>query len=1551
MNLEPKDDVLNLFADATRRWFSAAFAEPTEVQRRGWPVIAARRHSLLLAPTGSGKTLAAFLWAIDALSRQGARAREQAGVQVLYVSPLKALVYDIERNLQAPLSGLRAAAGSGSPLPRVAVRTGDTSQRDRRLQSRDPAEILVTTPESLYLILGAAQRETLRSVQTVIVDEVHALAPTKRGAHLALSLERLAALTDREPQRIGLSATARPISEVARYLGGDRPVEVVDASGAPHLSMQISVPLRDMTQPALGGLSPQIEGARGGLSPQIEGARGGLSPQIEEDLDLGDELDWDPRGAGPGDPRGPEGTLLGELHVSEPERSTSIWPALHGPLLEAVRAHRSTIIFVNSRGLCERLCQRLNELAEEELLRSHHGSLAHDQRKQIEEALKAGEIRGIVATSSLELGIDMGTVDLVVLVESPGAVARGLQRVGRAGHQVGAISKGLVLPKHRGDLLEATVVVGQMLAGEIEPLKLPQNPLDVLAQQIVAACAQDDWEVEPLGALVRRAANYAQLSDDVLRGVLDMLAGRYPSTEFADLKPRLVWDRDADRLTARRGAKSIAAVSGGTIPDRGLYGVHLGADGPRLGELDEEMVHETRPGQTFTLGASTWRVEQITRDRVLVSPAPGEPGKLPFWHGDRPGRPIELGRAVGGFVRELEAVAREGDEAAEAWLRARCPLDELAAINLLSYVREQQEATGTLPTDRAITVEQFRDELGDWRVCILSPFGARVHAPWALALERSLSAGAGFEVQTLYSDDGIVLRFADAEELPGLDQLLPDPDEIEDLLVEQLASSALFAAQFRENAARALLLPRRRPGKRVPLWAQRLKAQNLLAVAQQYPSFPIVLETYRACLQDVFDLPALTELLRAAQRRELRVDQVETKSASPFARSLVFAYVAAYMYEGDAPLAERRAQALSLDRQMLRELLGAEELRDLLDAEVVGAVEDELQLRAADYRARNKEGLADVLRRLGDLSPPELEARCLEPQAVASWAEELVGERRALWLRIGGEQRLVAIEDTALYRDALGTMPPGGVPEVFLEPVEAPLEALLRRFARTHGPFTTEQLADRYGALPAQLAPVLEALELRELLLGGDFRPGGSEREWCDPEVLRRLRRRTLAKLRDEVAPVEHAVLGRFLPGWHGVAPALASNGAPPRRASGEARLDAALAQLEGLPLSFRELEGVLLPARVDGFRPAMLDQLGAMGQLVWIGAGALGSDDGRVALYRRERVPWLHGPPEVDHEALSAPQRALLAQLERGGASFFTELCMACPELPQREVAEELWQLVWSGLVTNDTFLPLRALRQPARARGRRASPAAAGRWSLVTNLLGPEQARPSATEQAHARALLLLERHGLVTREVAQAEGLAGGFSAIYPVLRAMEEAGKIRRGYFVEGLGGAQFAHTGAVERLRARRDLGVEAEVVKLSAVDPANPYGATLPWPRCSGGDDVSSPRRVPGASVLLVDGALVLYLDRGARRALTFGLEQLSPTAARTAAGDERVEHARRAIDALKPLAATRRGRYLRIETLDGVPARQSPLAPLFEQRGFNHDLKGLVFEARLGAR
>jgi len=1444
-------EALASFSEKTRAWFERSFAAPTPAQELGWPAIAGGSSVLIQAPTGSGKTLAAFLSGIDRLTGSPGE-----GLRLLYISPLKALNYDVERNLRGPLAGL------GSEL-KVAVRTGDTPAKERAAMLRHPPDILITTPESLYLLLTSRARETLKSLETVILDEVHAVAGTKRGSHLALSLERLERLVGRPIQRIALSATQRPLEEIGRFVSGGRPIEIVDAGVRKKLDLAVQVPVPDMRE-------------------------------------------------------------LGQ--------TGSIWPSIYPEIVELVRAHRSTIVFVNNRRLAERLALRVNEASGEELARAHHGSLAREQRTEIEEALKRGDLRCLVATSSLELGIDMGAVDLVIQVESPKSVARGLQRIGRAGHTIEATAKGRIFPKFRGDLLEAAVVARRMHAGLIEETRIPLQPLDVLCQQIVAICCEEEISVDDLHELVRRAYPFSGLSRAQLENVLDMLAGRYPSDEFAELKPRIVWDRTGGIVRGRPGVQRLAVTNAGTIPDRGLYGVHLVDGGGRVGELDEEMVYEARQGQVFLLGASSWRIEQITRDRVLVSPAPGVPGAVPFWKGEGVGRPVELGEAIGQVSREL--VALPGEVALER-LRGEYGLDERAAENLLAYLHDQAEATGALPSDKTIVVERFRDEIGDWRVVVLTPFGARVHAPWALALGARLRDALGLEAHAIWSDDGIALHLPDVEQPPPMHELLIGPEEIEELVVGELAGSALFGARFRENAARALLIPRRRPGQRTPLWQQRLKAQSLLEVARRYPAFPIMLETYRECLQDVFDLPALRQVLKRLQTRELDLVEVETASASPFASSLIFEYVASYMYEDDTPPAERRAQALSLDRGLLRELLGQEELRDLLDA---GAVEEvERDLRGAP---RDADELHDVLRLRGDLRPGEFDE---------AFAAVLETERRAVRVRFAGAERLIAAEDAGRYRDALGAMPPAGLPDVFLEPVADALSSLIRRYARGRGPFTTADAAERFGLEAAPVEEILTALEREEALVRGELRPGGTEREWCDPDVLRRLRRASLARLRKEVEPAEPAALARFLPGWQGI----------DRRST----LREALVPLQALALPVALWESDLLPRRVPGYQPAELDQLCASGEVVWVGAGLE-----RVGIYFRQDARLLGSPLTSPRPEGRLPEqiRAALA----AGALFWDEL-LAAAGLDREEALPALWDLVWAGEVTNDSWQPLRAERrfetQPSERRMRRfarsraqAPTATQGRWSLTRALFGPvpvpgTETGPAASggaeevlQKAHSevaigvsgqvrvpgtdrRALaeLLLERQGIVTQSGVRAEGIPGGYGAVYGELKALEVLGLCRRGYFVEGLGGAQFALPGAVERLRELRPRpGVEAEALVLAAADPAQPYGAALSWPARSAGRAA----RVAGAHVVLLGGEAVLFVERGGRSLLPLR--------------DPDESWLRAALEALVAHVRRREIKRLAVERFDGEPVVSSEVMPLLLEAGFIAGPRRVVLRA-----
>lgn len=1462
---------LDQFSEATRTWFGAAFAEPTPAQQGAWTAISEGRHALVVAPTGSGKTLSAFLWSVDRLASEPVPERSKR-CRVLYVSPLKALAVDVERNLRAPLVGIRQTAerlrseGRATEVPeiRVGVRSGDTPAQERRRLATTPPDILITTPESLFLMLTSQARESLRGVETVIVDEVHAVAGTKRGAHLALSLERLDELLERPAQRIGLSATVRPVDEVARFLGGSAPVEVVAPPSEKRWDLQVVVPVEDITQ-------------------------------------LGEEGDDGPRAG-------------------------SLWPHVEARVLDLVEQHTSTIVFCNSRRLAERLTARLNELSWERagiafeqggsrtpaevmaqsgrtdaapegaelVARAHHGSVSKEQRAVIEDDLKRGRLPCVVATSSLELGIDMGAVDLVVQVESPPSVASALQRVGRAGHQVGEVSRGVMFPKHRGDLVPAAVAVERMRSGGIEALHVPANPLDVLAQQLVAAASMDTWQVDALLELCRRSAPFASLPRSAFEATLDLLTGRYPSDEFAELRPRLVWDRVSGELTARPGAQRLAVTSGGTIPDRGLFGVFLvGEKASRVGELDEEMVYESRVGDVFTLGTTSWRIEDITHDRVLVVPAPGQPGRLPFWTGDTLGRPAELGEAIGAFTRELAAMP-----AAQALARCRdSGLDAWAADNLVALLTEQQEVAGTVPHDRQLVVERFRDELGDWRLVVHSPYGTPVHAPWALAINARLRERYGTDAQAMATDDGIVLRIPETDqEPPGAEIVAFEPDEIEALVTHEVGGSALFASRFRECAARALLLPRRDPGRRAPLWQQRQRAAQLLEVAVRYPSFPIVLETVREVLQDVYDVPALVALQKRIADRHVRVVDVQTQRPSPMAQSLLFGYVAAFMYEGDSPLAERRAAALALDQGLLAELLGRAELRELLDPEVLADTEAELQRLAEHRRAKDREGVADLLRLLGPLTRAEVEARCEPGAQVADWLEELTTARRVFPVLMTGEQRHAVVEDVSRLRDGLGVPVPPGVPDTFAEPVDDPLGDLVGRHARTHGPFTASEVATRLGLGVAVVQHTLARLAGQGRVVEGEFRPHGAGQEWCDAEVLRLLRRRSLARLREEVEPVEPEALARFLPSWQHV-----SGSGRGRGLRGLDGVVTVVEQLAGCPVPASALESLVLPARVADYQPSLLDELTSTGELLWAGHGALPGADGWVSLHLADTAP-LTLPDPQDLE-LSPDHDAVLAALGGGGAFFFRQLAEAVGQSDDKRLATVVWELAWSGRVGNDTLAPLRGLtrgrrgahptrRTPPRVRGGRARPRLsgaalravppdmAGRWFLLPE---PEQ---DPTARAHATAEALLERHGIVTRGAVVSERSPGGFAAAYKVLSAFEDSGRCRRGYFVEGLGAAQFGGSGAVDRLRTHSrtsrdrdafDPDAAPQAIALAATDPANPYGAALPWPPQEAGH---RPGRKAGAIVVLVDGVLTLYVERGGRTLLTFAEQQLEPAVA-----------------------------------------------------------------------
>ncbi|MBU4614192.1 ATP-dependent helicase [Rhodococcus sp. GG48] len=1531
------DAVLDRFSAPTREWFDGAFPAPTAAQLGAWDSIASGSHTLVVAPTGSGKTLSAFLWALDRLAtavEAGAsdekraaeqrtteqrtteqRTTEQRTTKVLYISPLKALGVDVERNLRAPLVGITQTAkrlGFEPPEIRVGVRSGDTPTGERRKMIKTPPDILITTPESLFLMLTSSARETLTGVETVIVDEVHAVAGTKRGAHLALSLERLDMLRDKPVQRIGLSATVRPHEEVGRFLAGSAPIRIVAPPAAKTFDLTVRVPVEDMTE--LGIAEPDPES----MSP---------TPQ-----------------------------------------AGSIWPHVEEQIVDLILDHRSSIVFANSRRLAEKLTARLNEIYAERLggavekqgrppaqlgaptevnygadpllARAHHGSVSKDQRAIIEDDLKSGRLRCVVATSSLELGIDMGAVDLVVQVEAPPSVASGLQRVGRAGHQVGEISRGVLFPKHRTDLIHCAVTVERMTNGKIEALEIPANPLDILAQQTVAATALEPLDVEQWYDVVRRSGSFATLPRSAYESTLDLLAGRYPSDEFAELRPRLVWDRDGGTLTGRPGSQRLAVTSGGAIPDRGLFAVYMvGERQSRVGELDEEMVYESRVGDVFALGATSWRIEEITYDRVLVSPAYGLPGRLPFWHGDGLGRPAELGEALGGFLRELSSSTP--DEVAARLVAAG--LDTNATTNLAALIEDQQQATGRVPTDRTLVVERFRDELGDWRLVLHSPYGLRVHAPWALAIGARLRERFGVDAAPTASDDGIIVRLPDTDDTPpGAELFAFERDEIEDIVTDEVGGSALFASRFRECAARALLLPRRTPGKRAPLWQQRQRSAQLLDVARKFPTFPILLETVRECLQDVYDLPALRDLFGRIARRQIRMVEVETATPSPFASSLLFDYVGAFMYEGDSPLAERRAAALSLDSTLLAELLGRVELRELLDADVIAKAERELQRLTPERHARDVEGMADLLRLLGPVTTEEAAERSTADPV--PWLDELVAHRRALRVSFAGRQWWTAVEDVARLRDGLGVPLPIGTPAAFIEPVDDPLGDLLGRYARTHGPFTVSEAAERFGIGSAVARDVLARLANEKRVVEGEFRPGASGSEWCDAEVLRRLRRRSLAAAREEVEPVSTATLGRFLPGWQHVGGSL-------RGLDGVVTV---VEQLAGVPVPASALESLILASRVRDYSPAMLDELTATGEVLWSGAGQISGKDGWVSLHLADSSPLtLATPAEID---LTDLHRSILDTLAGGGAYFFRQLSDTVQSTDDTALAAAIWDLVWAGYIGNDTLAPLRALlsdtsratpshRTPRRAPRahayrrlgrptmptRSGPPTAGGRWSLLPE---PE---PDPTLRAHATADLLLERYGVVTRGSVVAEEVPGGFASMYKVLTGFEDGGRCRRGYFVDTLGGAQFSTPDVVDRLRTHSD-SIEgrhttAPAVTLAASDPANPYGAALPWPQSMAGDDAPKhrPGRKAGGLVSLVDGELVLFVERGGRTVLTF-TDDIGVL--RTAA---------------ESLAATvKRGGIDKVvvEKVDGATIHGNDFAPLLTEVGFSATPRGFRLRA-----
>lgn len=1438
------EEILERFHPQVSTWFREVFAAPTRVQAEAWESISAGENSLVVAPTGSGKTLAAFLWSLNSLVERagqqalpidGAETSTHGGVKVLYISPLKALGVDVENNLRAPLTGIaRVAHRMGRDMPdiSVAVRSGDTPQAERNRQVRRPPDILITTPESLYLMLTSKAAGILASVDTVIVDEIHALAGTKRGVHLTLSLERLALIAGHF-QRIGLSATVRPLDEVANFLGPR--TNIINPPGERKWELDVAVPVEDMSD-----------------LPVPEDASTIGEAVIDDQLDA-------------------------------PAASPSIWPHIERAVYEQVMEHRSTIVFVNSRRSAERLTSQLNELWAKEhdpeslspalrrppaqlmkatdtaghaapvIARAHHGSVSKEERLLTETMLKEGSLRAVVSTSSLELGIDMGAVDLVIQVESPPSVASGLQRVGRAGHTVGAVSEGTFYPKHRADLVQTAVTVPRMRAGMIEKLHTPVSPLDVLTQQTIAAVSVADLDVDEWYDTVRRAWPYRDLAREVYDAVINLVIGVYPSTDFADLRPRAVLEGNV--LSARPGAQRVAVTSGGTIPDRGMFGVFLvGAEDAaprRVGELDEEMVYESRVGDVFTLGASSWRIENITRDQVQVSPAPGHTGRLPFWSGDGLGRPYELGLALGRFRREA------GENLDPA-------LDDNARRNLLAYLDEQREATGIVPDEKTLVLERFTDELGDWRVVLHTPFGKGVNAAWALAAGWRVSQETGMDAQAVAGDDGIVLRLPQGEKEPGGALFIFDAEEISDIVTEQVGNSALFASRFSECAARALLLPRRNPGKRAPLWQQRQRAEQLLDVARNYPSFPIILETVRECLQDVYDLPSLRTVMGDIATRRVRIAEVTTDQPSPFASSLLFNYTGAFMYEGDTPLAEKRAAALSLDPALLAKLLGTVELRDLLDPEIIAEVDASLRRLG---RATTPEQFADTLRMVGPVPLDELADYTPVPLA---GLESSLGAR-VMRVRIGGREHIAQSLDAPLLRDGLGIPVPPGVAARQATVPDA-LTQLVNRWVRTRGPFTLRDLASAFGLAIGAAHAALDPDKVVE----GRYRQGVQEKEYAAPEVLRLIRSRSLARARAQTRPVSQSAYGRFAPAWLNVAPV----GVTPalRGADG---VFAAVEQLAGVRLPASAWESWILPSRVGDYRPEMLDELTSSGEVAIVGAGKAGARDPWIMLLPSDYAAQL--TPQVDEPLLSLTQAQVMEKIRAGGGFLFTDLLTG--STTAEELRESVWDLVEAGLVSPDSFAPIRARlaggrtahrarRRPSRSRVR------SGRTSFSSatppDMVGRWAASPAADADPTRRSVALgeawLDRYGVVTRGAVVAEDVVGGFALAYKVLSGFEESGKAMRGYLIDGLGAAQFSTPATIDRLRGHQDSedvagwpsGTrEPRVYVLAATDPANPYGAALPWPE-------QGPTRSAGAVVVLIDGLLAAHLTRGGKTMTTF---------------------------------------------------------------------------------
>jgi ATP-dependent Lhr-like helicase len=1404
-------------------WFRETFGEPTPAQEIAWPALARGESALVVAPTGSGKTLAAFLVFLDRLAKEPDRERE--GVRVLYVTPLKALGNDIHRNLEVPLEGMtRLAERLGQPPPgiTIGIRSGDTPQKERDRLTRKPPDVLITTPESLYLMLTSERAaKTLASVEAVIVDEVHALAPNKRGTHLALSLERLAWLTGRPFQRIGLSATVRPAERVAAWLSGHergtaRPIQVLDSGGRKEIDLTIASPVEDFRE------------------------------------------------------------LPGE----------SVWPSIFDELHRLVREHRSTLIFVNNRRLAERAARQINERAGEDLARVHHGSLSREKRYEVEALLKAGKLPAMVSTSSMELGIDIGAIDLVVQIESPKSVTAGLQRVGRAGHLVGEVATGRIIPKVRVDLVDAAAVARGMLRREIETTEVPEGCLDILAQQIAATVSNGEWTDTQLFELARGSYPFRELDRGRFEAVLGMLSGKYPAARFGELRPRVVWNRSNGEVRARPGTRMLAVTNGGAIPDRGYFRVVHSGTGARLGELDEQFVFEARPGDSFLLGSAVWRLEHIDRDEVIVTEAPGAMPTIPFWEGDLAGRPYEQGVRFGEFLGEV--AQRLDDPDVEGWLREECALDELAAANLKTFLTEQRDAAGELPTNRKILVEEFDDELGDRRVLVHSPFGSRVHNAWMLVVRARIRDAENLDVEAIASDDGFMLRLPGRDSPVPIDLItqLPGDEELDELLLRELQISPIFGALFRECAARALLLPRRMPDRRTPLWLQRIRAQDLMQLVKRYGEFPILLEAYREAWDDLLRVRDFRVVADGLRSGEIAVHHVASDIPSPFAFHFLFDYQMENRYVGDYPRAEWRTQLLAVDRDLLARVVRPDALRDLLDAGAIQRVEALLQRMDDRSRPRTADELADALTALGDLTDEEMRAR-----AGSRWremADLLVQDGRAVRVEVGGERRWVPADHAAEY-------------EAMAKGDDSATGVVLRRHLAGHGPVTAAELASRYGLPEAEITAALMELRSDGQVSTGEFRPGGSEREWVDTDNLKRIHRETLQVLRKEIQPVDPERYADFL-----LAQAVETPGT-------EAGARLVLERLAGLPVPAAALIPEILSPRFRHGDISAVESLVRVGEYLWQGLPGR-----RVALFPRsgaERL--LRRPAEASGEAAGAVE-ALLAER---GASFLSEVSRDAG-LPEPDALKALFALAWAGRVTNDA---LTGIQEPGRARARRGTRAERlgeahripqyGRWSLL-----PLPVEDPA-EAAEAWAERLLPGYGVVAREVASAADVPVPWPLLVDALTTMEAQGRARRGYFVRALSGIQFALPATVDRLRGEPRSGLRMVAV----ADPANAYGAILPL----ASDMPYRPSRVPGSWLVTRDGLPIVAIEAWGRRVIPLSDGELA----------EGLEH-------LRELASRRPGGRLAVESWAGDPVIGSAGEALLAAAGFSAGPRRMTYRA-----